>query len=82
MSRGRKAGDRPVDVRLVNRTTGESIPCELAYKGINDEGQHVWAIMARFDPAHEKITVGVFPPRTTLTFPTDLESWLGDSEED
>ena len=66
---GRRAGDRPVDVCIVNRVTGAKLPCELSYAGIDDEGLHEWQVGTPFDPETEKLTIGVLPPRTTLSWP-------------
>lgn len=63
-----RPGDRPSDVFIVNRTTGEKLPCELAYLGVSDEGMHEWGISAEMDLATEKLTIGVFPPRTSIRF--------------
>jgi len=69
LNSGRRPGHRPTDVVIVNKETGEQLPCELAYQGIDDRGMHVWEIGTPFDPVTEMITVGTFPPRTTLSFP-------------
>jgi hypothetical protein len=66
---GTGAGDRPVDVCIVNQVTGQKLPCELRYVGINSEGCHEWQIDTTFDPRTERVTIGVLPPRTTLSFP-------------
>ena len=64
MARGRAR--RPVDVFIVNRVTGEKLPCELSYRGVNDDGLHEWAVATPFDSATEKLTIGMLPARTTV----------------
>lgn len=75
---GTQAGHRPVGVEIVNEVTGERLPCELAYEGI-DHGLHVWSVSTPIYPDTEKVTVAVFPPKTTLTFDVVLP---GAREED
>jgi hypothetical protein len=65
---GRKAGDRPVDVAIVNQETGARLPCELSYQGLDEDGLHTWRIDSLFNPDTDKLTIGVFPPKTTLAF--------------
>lgn len=67
------AAVRPTDVRIVNRDSGESIPCELAYRGVNADGLHEWAVCEsnRFDPDRDQISVGILPGRTAISFPVE-----------
>lgn len=66
--RGDRAGDRPVDVFIVDRVTGRKLPCELSYAGIDDEGLHEWQVGTPFDSRTEEVMIGVLPPLSTLTF--------------
>lgn len=70
---GAVAAVRPTDVRIINRDNGESIPCELAYRGVNADGLHEWAVCEsnRFDPDRDQISVGVLPGRTAISFPVE-----------
>lgn len=64
---------RPTDVRIINRDNGESIPCELAYCGVNADGLHEWAVCEsnRFDPDRDQISVGILPGKTAISFPIE-----------
>lgn len=66
--KGVKPGDRPVGVAIVNRATGVELPCELAYEGVDAQGQHVWRAASDFDPNTEKVTIKLLPARTTIVF--------------
>lgn len=50
------AGERPENVRIVDKVTGEVTPCELAYN--------------KFDPLRQLIRVGRLPGKTAIMFPT------------
>ena len=57
------AGERPDDVRIVDKVTGEVTPCELAYEGIDENGVGVWVVSEdnKFDPLRQLIRVGRLP---------------------
>jgi hypothetical protein len=65
---GTQAGDRPVDVEIVNQLTGERLPCELAYDRLDAEGIHRWVVATPLYPDVEKVTIAVLPPRTRVGF--------------
>jgi hypothetical protein len=64
-----RPGDRPEGVFIVNKATGEKLPCELSYVGIDEKGMHEWQISTAFDPKFERVSIAVFPPLTSLSFP-------------
>lgn len=69
---GMNPGDRPQDVALVNIVTGDRLPCELSYQGIDSDGLHEWRVDTPFNPSVESLQIGVFPPRTSVVMPMQL----------
>ncbi|KLI05774.1 hypothetical protein [Mycolicibacterium senegalense] len=66
------AGERPENVRIVDKETGEATPCELAYVGVDENGVGVWEVSEHnpFDPARHMVRVGRLPGKTAIMFPT------------
>lgn len=62
---------RPVDV-VIHHHDGTTTPCELAYRGVDDTGMHDWQALTPMGPG-ERLTVGVLPGRTSISFPDPEE---------
>lgn len=61
-------GARPQGV-VVRHADGTTTPVELAYRGTDDDGVHVWSGATMVGPGDE-LHAAVLPPRTAIDLPT------------
>lgn len=61
---------RPLGVYAI-LATGDTIPVELAYAGLQD-GVHVWDAITPIPPGGS-VKVALFPAQTSIRFPTPDE---------
>lgn len=57
---------RPEGARLVH-PDGTVTPLELAYDGLDEDGQHVWSATTAFTPGRDRVEVDRLPGKTSLS---------------
>jgi hypothetical protein len=57
---------RPVNVRIARGS--REVPLELVYKGLSDDGMHMWEAATSFNPFLDTLRVDMLPAKTMIVF--------------